>query len=210
MPQDTVQIPFPKIQLTNIELSNITYTYPDEITPALNGINLQINAGQQIALVGSSGAGKTTLANLLLRFIEPISGKISVNDKHLSDISIDSWREQIAWVPQTPYLFNDTISANIRLGKAGAADEEIIEADKAAYLHEFIETLPEKYETIIGENGARLSGGQAQRLALARAFLKDAPLLILDEPTSSLDPETESLLEASTRRLMERRTVITI
>src|SRR6266487_1153011 len=116
----------------------------------------------------------------------------------------------IAWVPQRPYLFHDTLSANIRLGKPDATNEEMIEAAKAAHLHEFIESLPEKYETSIGESGARLSGGQAQRLALARAFLKDAPILVLDESTSSLDPETESLLEESTRRLMQGRTVITI
>ncbi|MGE5643678.1 MAG: thiol reductant ABC exporter subunit CydC, partial [Byssovorax cruenta] len=119
-------------------------------------------------------------------------------------------RDLIAWVPQRPHLFHDTIDANIRLGKPDATDGEIIAAAQAAYLHEFIETLPEKYQTVIGESGARLSGGQAQRLALARAFLKDAPILILDEPTSSLDPETESLLEASTRQLMQGRTVITI
>ncbi|HMB21361.1 MAG TPA: thiol reductant ABC exporter subunit CydC, partial [Anaerolineales bacterium] len=125
-------------------------------------------------------------------------------------ISLDSLRSQIAWVPQKPYLFHDTIAANIRLSKPDATNNEMIEAASAAHLHEFIESLPEKYETVIGESGARLSGGQAQRLALARAFLKDAPILILDEPTSSLDPETESLLEESTRRLMQGRTVITI
>ena len=202
--------PISDSQLTNIEFSSITYAYPEEITPALSDINLQIKAGQHIALVGPSGAGKTTLANLLLRFAESTSGKITINDRRLSDISIDSWREQIAWVPQKPYLFNDTIFANVRLGKSSATDEEVIEATKAAHLHEFIETLPEQYETVIGESGARLSGGQAQRLALARAFLKNAPILILDEPTSSLDPETESLLEESTHRLMHGRTVITI
>ena len=208
--QTNTDTPISDSQLTNIEFSSITYAYPEEITPALSDINLQIKAGQHIALVGPSGAGKTTLANLLLRFAESTSGKITINDQRLSDISIDSWREQIAWVPQKPYLFNDTISANVRLGKSSATDEEIIEATKAAHLHEFIETLPEQYETVIGESGARLSGGQAQRLALARAFLKNAPILILDEPTSSLDPETESLLEESTHRLMHGRTVITI
>jgi ATP-binding cassette subfamily C protein CydCD len=210
MAQTTTSAPIPDSQKTNIELSSITYTYPNETTPALSDINLQIKAGQHIALVGPSGAGKTTLANLLLRFAESTSGKITINDQRLSDVSIDSWREQIAWVPQKPYLFNDTISANVRLGKFSATDEEVIEATKAAHLHEFIETLPEQYETVIGESGARLSGGQAQRLALARAFLKNAPILILDEPTSSLDPETESLLEESTHRLMHGRTVITI
>src|SRR5258706_15147847 len=197
-------------QISNIEFSNIAYIYPGEITPAVENINLQIKAGQNIALVGASGAGKTTLVNLLLRFSEPISGNITINQEPLTNIAIEDWRTQIAWVPQKPYLFHNTLSKNIRLGKPNATDEGIIEAAKAAHLHEFIETLPDKYETVIGESGARLSGGQAQRLALARAFLKNAPILILDEPTSSLDPETESLLEESTRRLMQGRTIITI
>jgi len=203
-------------EVSSIEFENVSYTYPGEATPALENINLQIEAGQHIALVGASGAGKTTLANLLLRFIEPTSGTITIN--HDCQITNYELRTSIAWVPQKPHLFHDTISTNIRLGKPGATVEEVIEAAKAAHLHEFIESLPEKYETIIGESGARLSGGQAQRLALARAFLKDAPILIMDEPTSSLDPGTESLLEESARRLMQgrtacgeqRRTVITI
>ena len=209
-PSANIHSPQSISQISNIELSNISYTYPMETTPALENINLQIKAGQNIALVGASGAGKTTLVNLLLRFNEPASGNITINHDPLSNIDIDTWRTHLAWVPQKPHLFNDTLSANIRLGKSDATIEEVIEASKAAHLHEFIETLPEKYETIIGENGARLSGGQAQRLALARAFLKNAPILLLDEPTSSLDPETESLLEESTRRLMQGRTVITI
>src|SRR5215216_6314296 len=200
----------PVEEISSIRFENVSYTYPDESTPALENINLQIKTGQQIALVGASGAGKTTLANLLLRFIEPTTGNIRVNYEPLVDIFIDSWRIRIAWVSQRPHLFYDTLAANIRLGKVDATDEEMIAAAKAAHLHDFIESLPKQYETIIGESGARLSSGQAQRLALARAFLKDAPILILDEPTSSLDPETESLLEESTRRLMQGRTVITI
>ena len=144
----------------------------------------------------------------MLGFIQPTSGQITTNNGN--SIAAHKLRNSIAWVPQRPHLFHDTIAANIRLGKPAATHAEVLEAAKAAYLHEFIETLPEKYETIIGESGARLSSGQAQRLALARAFLKDAPILILDEPTSSLDPETESLLEESTRQLMRGRTVITI
>jgi ATP-binding cassette, subfamily C, bacterial CydCD len=190
------------IDSSTIELSNISFTYPNETTPALQNINLQIKQGQHVALVGKTGAGKSTLVQLLLGFIQPTQGD-------LRPLTFDL-RSSIAWVPQKPHLFHTTIAENIRLGKADATHEEVIHAAKAARLHDFIESLPEKYETIVGESGACLSSGQAQRLALARAFLKDAPILILDEPTSALDPETESLLEESTRELMQGRTVITI
>ncbi|MBN1452991.1 MAG: thiol reductant ABC exporter subunit CydD [Anaerolineales bacterium] len=208
----------------SIHLDNLAFTYPDESTPALQNIDLEIHAGQHIALVGPSGAGKSTLVNLLLGFIQPTKGIITYNANVTKDTDTVNKQSKnsrnlpnsqysrldIAWVPQKPYLFHDTLAANIRLGNPDASDEQVIEATSAAHLHEFIESLPEKYATVIGEGGARLSGGQAQRLALARAFLKDAPILILDESTSSLDPETESLLEASTRQLMRGRTVITI
>lgn len=195
-------------KVESIDFINVTYTYPDETTPALENINLEIKAGQHIALVGPSGAGKSTLVNLLLGFIQPTSGQIITN--HQAPIANYELRNLISWVPQRPHLFHDTLAANIRLGKPDSSDAEMTAAAKAAHLHEFIETLPEKYGTAIGESGARLSGGQAQRVALARAFLKNSAVLILDEPTSSLDPETESLLEDSTRRLMQERTVITI
>jgi len=199
MPANEVEISEVREEFTGIELSNVTFTYPGEEKPALQNINLRIQPGQHIALVGKTGAGKTTLAHLLLGFIQATSGQVNVPSS-----------THIAWVPQKPYLFHDTAASNIRLGRANAGNAEIAQAAKAAYLHEFIETLPQKYETVIGEGGARLSSGQAQRLALARAFLKNAPILILDEPTSSLDPETEALVERSTRQLMQGRTVITI
>ncbi|MFM8425824.1 MAG: ATP-binding cassette domain-containing protein, partial [Chloroflexota bacterium] len=208
-------IPEPKVESQKAELArpstfdlrleNVTFTYPNETIPALQNINLKIDKGQHIALVGKTGAGKSTLVQLLLGFIQPTEGNISL---HSSLITHPQYL--IAWVPQKPHLFHTTIAENIRLGKADTTHEEIIQAAKAARLQDFIESLPEKYETIVGESGARLSSGQAQRLALARAFLKDAPILILDEPTSALDPETESLLEESTRELMQGRTVITI
>ncbi len=212
LPGISNQMPVPSDQLdkefSSIEFENVSFTYPDETTPALENINLKIQAGQHIAIVGKTGAGKSTLIHLLLGFIKPSSGKITFEPKvQNSEFKIQNL---ISWVPQHPHLFHDTIAANIRLGKPDASPEEVIEAAKAAHLHEFIETLPAQYETIIGEGGARLSSGQAQRLALARAFLKNAPILILDEPTSSLDPETETLLEDSTHRLMQGRTVITI
>jgi ATP-binding cassette subfamily C protein CydCD len=200
--------PPPVSQSMGIELTKVTYSYPGEARPALTDINLQINAGEHLAIVGKTGAGKTTFINLLLGFVVPTEGKITVSDG--TPAATHQLRNSIAWVPQKPHLFHDTISANICLGKPDATMDEVMQAARAAHLHEFIETLPETYETLIGEGGARLSSGQAQRLALARAFLKDAPILILDEPTSSLDPETESLLEESTRQLMQGRTVITI
>lgn len=198
----------PVEQISSIEFRDVSYVYPGEPIPALENINLTIQAGQHIALVGRTGAGKSTLTQLLLGFIQPTSGSIILNQA--TQFTNSQLLHHIAWVPQRPYLFHDTISANILLGKPNATRKEMVRAARAAHLHEFIETLPQKYETVIGEGGARLSGGQAQRLALARAFLKDAPILILDEPTSSLDPQIESLLEESTRRLMQGRTVITI
>ncbi|NOT03355.1 MAG: thiol reductant ABC exporter subunit CydD [Anaerolineales bacterium] len=196
-------------EITSIIFENVSFTYPNETTPALENINLTIQRGQNIALVGPSGAGKTTLINLLLGFIKPTFGQILTSEGP-NTVHRPPSTANIAWVPQKPYLFHDTISANICLGNPEATDEQVISAARSAHLHEFIDSLPQKYETVIGESGARLSSGQAQRLALARAFLKDAPILILDEPTSSLDPETESLLEESTHRLMKGRTVLTI
>ncbi|MBI3739604.1 MAG: thiol reductant ABC exporter subunit CydD, partial [Chloroflexi bacterium] len=176
------RLPTPNFRISNIELSNITYTYPSETRPALEDISLTINAGQHIALVGKTGAGKTTLANLLLHFMEPTHGQITINHEPLTNLSLDDWRSRLTWVPQRPHLFHDTIAANIRLGNPNATDEEVASAARAAHLDEFTESLSEKYETIIGEGGARLSSGQAQRLARARGFLQDAPILILDEP----------------------------
>ena len=193
-----------------IAFENLSYVYPGETVPALRDITLEIHAGEHIALVGMSGAGKSTLAALLLRFIHPGGGQITVNHEPLSKFSLESWRSLIAWVPQNPFIFHDTVSANLRLARPDATDEQLVAAARVAHLDEFIQSLPQGYGTVVGEEGARLSGGQAQRLALARAFLKNAPILILDEPTSSLDPEQEMLVESAMHDLMRGRTVITI
>jgi ATP-binding cassette, subfamily C, bacterial CydCD len=202
--------PMPATAPASIVFESVTFTYPGETQPALKDIRLHLRAGQRVALVGASGAGKSTLASLLLRFAEPDKGCINIDGLNLNSLSADSWREHIAWVPQKPYLFHDTIAANIRIADPHATHEQVAAAADAANLRNFIESLPDQYETIVGEAGARLSSGQAQRLALARAFLKDAPILILDEPTSSLDPEQEALLEEAVSRLMAGRTVLTI
>ncbi len=176
----------------------------------MHGFNLTIKPGEKLALVGQSGAGKSTVAKLLLRFNEPQSGEIKIGEVALSHIPAAAWREQVAWVPQNPYLFNTTVEENIRLGRPEASEAEIIEAAKQAQAHEFIMALPQGYKTVIGERGSRLSGGQAQRLSLARAFLKNSPLLVLDEPTSNLDPETETAVITSLEKFCRDKTVLLI
>ncbi len=193
-----------------LSLSGLSYSYPGEGEPALQGLSLEIHAGEHIALVGSSGAGKSTLVALILRFIEPDQGQLRLDDRPSTDIPLAFWRAGFAWVPQIPFLFHDTIANNLRVARDDASMAELESAAHLAHLDAFIRTLPDGYETLIGEEGARLSSGQAQRLALARAFLKNAPVLILDEPTSNLDPEQEALVEASLRELMHDRTIISI
>ena len=160
--------------------------------------------------MGASGAGKSTIASLLLRFIEPSAGQIRSDQHSISDFPAEVWREQIALMPQTPYLFHDTLAANLRLAKPLASEAEMMTACEQAGILEFISSLPLGFETMVGERGARLSGGQAQRVALARAFLKNAPFLLLDEPTSSLDPGLEAELRVSVQRLIQGRTALVI
>jgi ATP-binding cassette subfamily C protein CydD len=197
--------PFPPIRFADVH-----YAYADSALPALNGISFETHAVQKTALVGPSGAGKSTIVQLLLRFISPDQGVILVGDTPLHEIAPAAWRAQLAWVPQNPYLFHASVAENIRLGRPDATLEQVTEAARQAHAHSFVETLAEGYDTPIGERGIRLSGGQAQRIALARAFLKDAPLLILDEATSNLDPEHEALVQESITRLARGRTVLII
>lgn len=201
--------PCPLARVT-LSFQDVYYAYDNGKRPALNGVSFTIEPGQRVALVGPSGAGKSTVAQLLLRFLEPQRGEIRVNETRLADVSAADWRKQVAWVPQNPYLFNISVAENIRLARPDAALDAIVRAAQQAHAHEFIQALPQGYDTVIGERGARLSGGQAQRMALARAFLKHAPLLILDEATSNLDPETEDLLRDATERLMQGRMTLVI
>jgi ATP-binding cassette subfamily C protein CydCD len=204
--------PYPELHSDSppsIDFKEVSFSYKNG-TQAVDRISLDIPAGKMTALIGPSGAGKTTLTWLLMRFLEPQHGEIWVNGKPLADIPIDNWREMFAWVPQNPYLFNDTVSANIRLARPRASQAEVQQAAQLAHADKFISDFPRGYETMVGERGIRLSAGQAQRIALARAFLKDAPILILDEATSHLDPAADKLLRSSLDRLIRNRTVLVI
>ena len=192
-----------------IQFERVSYQY-DDGRAALHEVSFQIEPGQRLALVGPSGAGKSTLAQLLLKFLEPDSGEIYCGDRSLAAISAQTWRTQIAYVPQNPYLFYGTILENIRLARPQASQEEVLRAARQAHAHEFIQSLPDGYETVIGERAVGLSGGQAQRLALARAFLKDASLIVLDEATANLDPENEAALQPALRELMAGHTTLII
>ncbi len=193
-----------------IEFRDVGYGYPDSEQPALSGIELTLPAGSCTALVGRSGAGKSTLVNLLVRFLDPDTGRITANGIPIDELSVEGWRENLALVPQRPYLFYGSVLENIRLARPTATREEIEQAAELAGASEFIERLPRGYDTEVGERGVRLSGGEAQRVAIARAFLKDAPVLVMDESTSSLDPESERLIGDALVRLMRDRTVLVI
>jgi len=192
----------------DIVFDHITFSYGQK--PVLHDINFQVKAGQVVALVGSSGSGKTTLTNLLLRFYDPQQGCIRIGDTGIRDVATSDLRGKIAVVTQETILFNDTILRNIELGRPGASRTEIEAAAKNAHAYEFIKEKPAGFDTIIGERGVALSGGQRQRLAIARAILKNAPILVLDEATSSLDSESERAVQAALEDLMQGRTTICI
>ena len=194
----------------DIHFQNVSYTYENGQRSALHDLSLRIPPGHKIAVVGPSGSGKSTIAHLLLRFIDPDGGSISIDGQPLESLDITAWRSQIAWVPQRPYLFNASVAENILLADPNASPEEVILAARQAYAHDFIQALPQAYDTLIGERGSRLSGGQAQRIALARAFLKKSPLLILDEATANLDPGIEAQLREAMDHLLQDRTALII
>src|ERR671920_525808 len=193
-----------------IEFSGVSYAYPGSDHAALSDFTLTLEAGTRTALVGPSGSGKSTLVNLLMRFVDPESGAIRANGMKIRALPVKTWRENVALVPQRPHLFRGSVLENIRLARLEANREEVKWAAELAGAAEFIRQLPDGYATAIGERGARLSGGEAQRIAIARAFLKDAPVLLMDEPTSGLDPESERSIRTALERLAAGRTVLVV
>ena len=194
-----------------IDLQDIHFSYPSRSSvEILKGISFTIEPGQKIAIVGTSGTGKSTLAQLMMRFYEPSQGKIMMGDYAIQDMPVGDWRKMVALVPQEVLLFGGSIRENIAYGKPGASEEEIHQAAEQAYAKEFIESFPEKWDTLVGERGVKLSGGQRQRIAIARAILKDPKFLILDEATSALDSESEKWVQSALEELMKNRTSLII
>ena len=213
LPEEKLDAPgakvLPRFSQT-VKFDDFTFMYDDADTPTLTHLNLEVPAGAVVAIVGSSGAGKTTLLNMLPRFYSPTSGAVRVDGIDLRDVTLRSLREQMAIVTQETILFNDTIWNNLCYGQPNISEEKVTAAAKAALAHDFIMQMPKGYQTEIGDRGQRLSGGQRQRLAIARALLKDAPILILDEATSELDSESEMLVQGALNNLMTGRTVFVI
>ena len=211
VPIDVVDAPnAPALRVTcgEIEFRNVSFKYKRKWV--LRNFNLKIKCGERVGLVGPSGAGKTTLVNLLMRFYDPTHGEILIDGQNIKNVTQDSLRESIAFIPQEPTMFNRTLRENIAYGKVGATDAEIRRASKRAMAHDFIMGTDKKYDSMVGDRGIKLSGGQRQRVAIARAFLKDAPILILDEATSALDSETEVCIQKSFDELADGRTTLAI
>ncbi len=194
----------------DVEYDNVSFHYSDDDTLVLDKVSFQIPAGKSIALVGPSGSGKTTICSMLPRFYDVTGGKITIDGKDVRKLTLESLRSQIGLVQQDVYLFCGTIKENISYGKPGASMDEIIDAAKKANIHDFIMSLPDGYDSFVGERGTRLSGGQKQRISIARVFLKNPPILILDEATSALDNESERWIQQSLEELAKNRTTITI
>ena len=200
----TLQVSTGQIVFTNLDF------YYQKNLPLFQNLNVEIAAGEKVGLVGYSGSGKTTFANLILRLFDVQKGAIYIDAQNIKSVTQDSLHEQISLIPQDPTLFHRSLMENIRYGKSTATEAEVIEAAKCAHAHEFIAQLPEAYQALVGERGIKLSGGQRQRIAIARAILKNAPILILDEATSALDSVTEALIQESLLNLMQNRTTLVI
>lgn len=209
-PAPADRVPAPDARTAHLTLDDVTVHYPGRTEPALRNVSLTVRPGEHIALVGPSGAGKSTLLSLLLGFVTPASGRVEAGGTDLAGLDPDDWCTQVAWVPQRPHLVAGSVAENIRLGRPDASDAEVREAARAASADLFVDELPQGYDTVLGEHGAGLSAGQRQRIALARAFLKDAPVLLLDEPTAHLDPESEAAVTRATVALMRGRTAIVV
>jgi ATP-binding cassette subfamily B protein len=194
----------------DVELRDVRFRYSPSQSLLFDGFSLRVEAGSRVGLVGRSGGGKTTITRLLLRFVDIEDGAIRIGGQRIDGIPQAELRRAISYVPQDPSMFHRTVADNIRLGRPGASDADVRRAAQAAHAAEFIETLPDGYRTLVGERGVKLSGGQRQRVAIARAILKDAPILILDEATSSLDSESEALIQEAIWSLMAGRTAIVI
>jgi subfamily B ATP-binding cassette protein MsbA len=195
---------------SNIKFENVSFHYDDSDELILDSINIEVQKGNILAIVGSSGSGKTTLVDLIPRFYDPTSGRLLIDNEDLRNIKIESLRNLMGIVTQETILFNDTVKSNISYGIQNCTEDDIINAAKAANAHNFILELPNGYDTIVGEKGTKLSGGQRQRLAIARALLKNPPIMIFDEATSALDNESEALVQEAIERLMAERTTFVI
>jgi ABC-type multidrug transport system fused ATPase/permease subunit len=193
-----------------LRLRDLVFHYPGADRPAVDHFSLDIKPGETVALIGHSGSGKTTVANLILRTLAPTSGTIEVDGQPVDQVPLDWVRSQVALVAQDPYLYYGTIADNLRVAKPDATEAELIEAARAANIYDFIQASPQGFDTLVGERGLSLSGGQVQRLAVARALLKNAPIIVLDEPTSQIDLETESVIHEALARLTAQRTVLLI
>jgi len=193
-----------------LRIENLSFAYPEGDGKALDGIDLELRPGETLAVVGPSGSGKSTLVDLVCRFVDPTEGRIVAGGVDLREATVASWNRLYGLVDQVPFLFHASIAENLRYGKPDATDAELVEAARAAHIHDFIESLPDGYATNVADQGTRLSGGERQRITIARALLKNAPLLILDEATSSLDSDSEAKVQEALERLMEHRTVIVV
>ena len=193
-----------------VRLERVCFTYPARPAPVLDELDLELAPGETVALVGESGAGKSTVAALLLRLLEPTAGRVSAGGVDLARCRTDDWRRHVAWVPQHPTLLRGSVADNIRLGDATASDERVLQAAALAGADGFIEALPRGHETLVGDGGRPLSAGERRRLGLARAFLRDAPLVLLDEPTADLDPLSAELVADAVERVCAGRTVLLI
>ena len=209
-PRPLAPCPLPAISQLLIRFEDVSFRYTPDSAPAIDGVSLSLTSGERVALAGPSGAGKSTLAALLLGFALPEQGRVLVNGVDLAECDPDQWRRLVAWVPQRPHIFHGTVRDNIRLGRHDAAAPDILRAVRLARCEEFIARLPQGLDTVIGEQGAGLSGGEARRIALARVFLKDSPLIITDEPTAGLDARSEAMVREALNELARGRAMLSI